>query len=134
MTRTPLEKPSVSSSKVVLEFKKVGITDEQFLQLCRDNRDLRFELSAQKELIVFGPFCPDFAAEVVSPSNTPEEVQEKMAEYLANGLRSGWLIDPYEAAVYIYRAGKPVEHRIHPEILTGDPVLPGFTFNVTQLW
>ena len=57
-----------------------------------------------------------------------------MDEYIANGARLGWLIDPYEARVYIYRPGKAVECLEAPTAISGDPVLPGFVFNVTEIW
>src|SRR5262245_43478449 len=55
MARMPLTKEEVVPAKVVLNFEKVGITEEQFMQLCHDNRDLRLELTAQKELIIMPP-------------------------------------------------------------------------------
>jgi Uma2 family endonuclease len=57
----------------------------------------------RKELEKFGQLCAGFAAEVMSSSNALAELTEKMAEYIANGAQLGWLIDPYEARVYIYR-------------------------------
>ena len=62
------------------------------------------------------------------------ELKEKMAEYIANGTQLGWLIDPYETRVYIYRPGKPVEVLEKPASINGDPILPGFTFNVAEIW
>jgi Uma2 family endonuclease len=57
-----------------------------------------------------------------------------MAEYISNGARLGWLIDPYEKRVYIYRPGQAVERLDDPTTISGDPVLPGFVFNVAELW
>jgi Uma2 family endonuclease len=61
-------------------------------------------------------------------------VQAKMAEYLANGARLGWLLYPPERRVYVYRPGAPVEQLDHPEALAGDPVLPGFTLDLREIW
>jgi Uma2 family endonuclease len=61
-------------------------------------------------------------------------LQAKMEEYVANGARLGWMIDPYKKNVYIYRPGQPVERLENPTTLDGDPVLPGFVFNIGALW
>ena len=53
-------------------------------------------------------------------------VQAKMQEYLDNGAQLGWLIDPIEKKVYIYRPQAPVECLDNPQTISGDPVLPGF--------
>src|SRR5437867_2601699 len=111
MARLPLTEQEVSATKVVIKFGKVGLTDEQFWQLCWD-----------------------FVAEIRSPRDTLKELQEKMAEYIANGAQQGWLIDPYKPAVYIYRPGEPVKRLDNPTSISGDPVLPGFVFNVAEIW
>ena len=59
-------------------------------------------------------------------------MQRKMERYIANGTQLGWLIDPYHRRVYIYRPGLPVVSLDDPETISGDPVLPGFTFAVRQ--
>lgn len=55
----------------------------------------------------FFPLCPDFAIELRSPSDTLDAAQAKMREYLENGLRHGWLIDPFARRVYVYRPAPP---------------------------
>ena len=55
MARVPLTKEEVASARLILSVKNVGLTEEQFFQLCSDNRDLRMELTAQKELIIMAP-------------------------------------------------------------------------------
>ena len=97
-------------------------------------RKKRLEAFSDKELEKFGHLCPDFAAEIMSPSNTLAELKDKMAEYIANGAQLGWLIDPYEARVYIYRQGEAVKRLDNPAAISGDPVLPGFIFNVAEIW
>ena len=94
----------------------------------------RLAAFTKDELEKFGHLCPDFAAEVMSPSNTLSELKEKMTEYLANGAQLGWLIDPYEARVYVYRPGRPVECLEKPAAIGGEPILPGFVFNVSEIW
>lgn len=169
------------------------LTDEQFAQICQHNRDLRFERTAQGELVImaptggetgsrnlslgsqlwqwnqthklgkgfdsstgfklpngstrspdvawvrlerwnalspeqqrrFVPLCPDFAVELKSPSDDLTDRQAKMQEYLDNGLQLGWLIDPEQRQVEIYRLGQPVECLTHPKPLSDETVLPG---------
>ena len=80
-----------------------------------------------------GQICPDFVAEIRSPSNTLTYLQRKMAEYIAAGARLGWLIDPRNRRVTIYRPGHEPETLADPEILTGEEVMPGFEFRVREL-
>jgi len=70
----------------------------------------------------------------MSPTDTLCESQDKMAEYIAHGAQLGWLIDPYNARVYVYRPGQAVECLENPTTISGDPVLPGFIFNVAEIW
>lgn len=82
----------------------------------------------------FAPICPDFVAEVRSQSDKLPDLLDKMQEYLDNGARLGWLIDPLDKRAYIYRPGQPVDVLEDPTVLTGDPVLPGFVFPIRELW
>jgi Uma2 family endonuclease len=82
----------------------------------------------------FAPLCPDFVVELRSPTDRLRGLQEKMLEYIDNGARLGWLIDPLEKRVYIYQPGQPVEVLDDPPALNGDPVLPGFVLSVRELW
>src|SRR6266566_3671646 len=183
--------------RVVLNVRSLGLTDDQFLRLCSDNRDFRIEMSAQGELIIipppgsmtgrrnliilqrlanwaeqdgtgvgFGtdtgftlpngakrgpdaswmsrelwnripkeqqeklaPVCPDFVVELRSPSDRLSDVEAKMEEYIANGARLGWLLDPFDNCAIVYRSGQLPEWIEQPAILTGDPILPGFRFD-----
>ena len=78
------------------------------------------------------PFAPRFVAEIRSRSDSLESQQAKMAEWLANGVALGWLIDPILRQVHIYRPGYPVEVLNDPETVGGGEVLPGFVFDVRQ--
>jgi Uma2 family endonuclease len=82
----------------------------------------------------FGPLCPDFAVELRSPTDRLADLQDKMQEYIDNGARLGWLIDPKDKRVYVYRPNQPVEVLDNPVTLSGDPVLPGFVLHVRELW
>src|SRR5713226_1262237 len=187
--------------RVSLDMHSLHLTDEQFYLLCRDNRDLRLELSAEGDLIImppaysetgwkearvvlrlgvwaekdgtgrcYGPsagftlpngakrapdaswishkrweslkpedrekmarICPDFVVELRSATDRVSDLKNKMAEYLQNGARLGWLLDPIEERVYIYRQQRGVECIENPEELTGEDVLPGFRFNFREI-
>jgi Uma2 family endonuclease len=206
MATIPLIEEQVGEDFVVLNVENVGLSDDQFVELCSDNRELLFELTAQKELIIMTPpggktgqrncalstdlaiwarqdgkgvtfsantifylangakrgpdaswvkkerwnaltpeqqekappFCPDFVAELMSPSDKRpvrfRMVQAKMNEYIANGAQLGWLIDPFKKTIYVYRPGENVQVLDNPKTLSGDPVLPGFVFNLETFW
>ncbi len=74
----------------------------------------------------FPPICPDFVIELRSRTDALEPLQEKMLEYLASGLRLGWLINPQAQQVEIYRQQRTVEIVQLPVSLSGEDVLPGF--------
>ena len=187
---------------LVLDFSTVPMTDDQLVQFCADNGDLRIELTAEREMIIMPPakmttgwqngeifgqlyiwskqdgtglsfdsssgctlpngamrapdaswilgerwgavpdddkvrfshIAPDFVAELRSPSDTLPMLQAKMAEYVENGVRLGWLIDPLQRQVHVYCPGLAVEILDSPETVSGDPVLPGFTLNLLEIW
>ena len=56
-----------------------------------------------------------------------------MEEYIENGARLGWLLDPLQKRVYVYRPGRPVERLENPEYASGEDVLPGFKFNFGEI-
>ncbi|OYD94295.1 hypothetical protein CDG77_11665 [Nostoc sp. 'Peltigera membranacea cyanobiont' 213] len=178
----------------------IELTDEQFFQLCQNNRDLRLERTAEGELIImpptgwesgnrnsrltqrlgnwadadgtglafdsstgfklpnganrspdaswvsqerlealnpdpdkFLPLAPDFAVELRSASDSLKTVQQKMQEYIDNGVRLGWLIDPQNQQVEIYRPGRDIEILRSPTSLSGEDVLPGFILDLAQI-
>ena len=78
-------------------------------------------------------FCPHFVAEVMSRNDRPSAARRKMEEYIANGGRLGWLIDPFRRQAHIYRPGAEPVTLDDPEQLAGDSELPGFVFNVRAL-
>ncbi|WP_019502578.1 Uma2 family endonuclease [Pseudanabaena sp. PCC 6802] len=81
----------------------------------------------------FLPLCPDFAVEIRSESDRLDTIQAKMLEYLANGLRLGWLIDSKTKIVEVYRHDRPVEVLNSPTKLSGEDVLPGFMLDLSQI-
>ncbi len=180
----------------------LALTDEQFAQICQNNRDLRFERTAQGELVImaptggetghrnlslgsqlwqwnqihklgkgfdsstgfklpngstrspdvawvrlerwealtpeqqrrFVPLCPDFAIELKSPSDDLADLQAKLQEYLENGLHLGWLIDPEQQRVEIYRPHQAVESLTHPKTLSDEALLPGFVLDLSEIF
>ena len=82
----------------------------------------------------FAPLCPDFVVELLSPSDSLKDTQEKMKEYRDNGARLGWLINRKSRQVEIYRQGQDVEVLESPASLSGEDVLPGFVLNLEPIW
>lgn len=94
---------------------------------------VRCERLSSEERSTFAPICPDFVAELRSPSDTLADLQEKMADYIRNGARLGWLLDPVEKRVHIYRPRQGPECLEDPEYVTGEDVLSGFKFNFQEI-
>jgi Uma2 family endonuclease len=191
-TQTPL----LNTQSVTLH-----ITREQFNALCRDNPELRLELTATGELTVMPPVAlassekngdlfgevwtwnrqtrlgkvydssggftlpngalksadvmwlqqskvdalppgvtfpeviPDFVIELrASQSDSLSKLQAKMQEYRDNGVRLGWLINPQQQQVEIYRIGRDVEILESPTNLSGEDVLPGFVLDLRSIF
>ncbi len=82
----------------------------------------------------FLPLCPDFVIELLSATDSWIKGERKMAEYMENGCRLGWLIDPKSRRVSIYRIGQPPEVISAPAMLSGEDALPGFTLNLKYIW
>ncbi len=80
------------------------------------------------------PLCPDFAIELVSESDDLADTQAKMREYIDNGLRLGWLINPQKKQVEIYRLNKDVEVLNSPKNLSGEDILPGFILDLANIF
>ena len=78
----------------------------------------------------FAPICPDFVAELMSPSDRRADVAKKLDAFMAQGARLGWLIDPKACEVEIHRVGRPVEIVKRPATLSGEDVLPGFELDL----
>ena len=78
----------------------------------------------------FASICPDFVAELRSPSDSLAEVRRKMVEYIDQGAHLGWLIDPIRGAVEVYRPRREAEVLERPATLSGEDVLPGFVLEL----
>lgn len=186
-------------SPVILNLDRVQLSDEQFYQLCQNNRELKFERNTQGELTImspvggesgnreanliadlviwnrqtklgytfssstifklpnggdrspdvawikkerwenltpeqrrkFPPIAPDFVIELRSATDELEPLRRKMWEYLDGGVKLGWLINPKQQQVEIYRIEKPIELRNLPTELSGEEILPGFSLNLS---
>ncbi|MGB3492302.1 MAG: Uma2 family endonuclease [Elainellaceae cyanobacterium] len=82
----------------------------------------------------FAPLCPDFVVELRLETDSLKNLRAKMQEYMDNGAQLGWLIDPQNKQVEIYRAGQVAEVLNNPSTLSGEPVLPGFTLRLQRIW
>ncbi len=82
----------------------------------------------------FPSLCPDFVVELRSPSDSIVNLQNKMMEYIENGASLGWLIDPFEKKVYVYRQNEEAEILDNPSKVSGEPLLKKFVLNVKKLW
>ncbi|WP_448563002.1 Uma2 family endonuclease [Trichothermofontia sp.] len=178
------------------------LTDDTFYELCRANPDIKFERSAQGDLIImfptggesgrrnadlttdltlwnrqtqlgyvfdsstcfklpngadrspdaawieksrweslspearqkFPPIAPDFVVELRSETDHLATLQAKLREYQDNGVRLGWLLNPQDQTVEIYRPGQAVEILRSPQQLSGETILPNFVLDLTRIF
>lgn len=82
----------------------------------------------------FSRVVPEFVVELRSPTDYLGDLQDKMIEYIENGVHLGWLIDPIKRKVHVYRANGEIEILDNPEKVSGEDVLPGFELNVREIW
>ncbi len=93
----------------------------------------RWEALTPEQRRKFPQLAPDFVIELRSASDELKPLQDKMQEYLENGIRLGWLINPQDQQVEIYRLGQATEVLQSPTTLSGEAVLPGFVLNLSQI-
>ncbi|NMF62520.1 Uma2 family endonuclease (plasmid) [Brasilonema octagenarum UFV-E1] len=185
---------------LTLNLDTVHLTDEQFYELCQNNRELQFERTSRGELIImppvggesgnreadiiidlgvwnrqtglgyifssstvfklpnganrspdaawiqkkrwealtpeqrrkFPPIAPDFVVELRSATDDLELLRDKMREYIDAGVQLGWLINPQQQQVEIYRPGVDVEVQNLPTKLRGENLLPGFSLSLSS--
>jgi Uma2 family endonuclease len=82
----------------------------------------------------FAPIDPDFVIELMSPTDSVEELQSKMVEYIGCGVQLGWLINPDAKEVEIYRLGQDKQLIISPSSLSGEELLPGLTVDLADIF
>ncbi len=97
-------------------------------------RRSRWEALTEDERLEFPPLCPDFVVEIRSSSDRLVMLQAKMQEYIDNGAQLGWLLDPLEKTVYVYRPSVSAEILTQPVTLSGESILPGFVLSFTEVW
>jgi Uma2 family endonuclease len=108
-----------------------GATRSPDASWVRRERLAQLQPNQKKEYL---PLCPDFVIELRSSSDRLKKLKEKMVEYIANGTQLGWLIDPITFKVYVYRPNAEIEELDQPVTLSADPILPGFTLDLTTIW
>ncbi|WP_020476347.1 Uma2 family endonuclease [Zavarzinella formosa] len=91
-------------------------------------------LAAQPETSTIIHGVPPLIVEILSPSDTQENIHDKLAEYLAAGVSIVWLIDPTDETVRIYRPDQRPTFVNADQELTAEPVLPGFRVAVADLF
>jgi Uma2 family endonuclease len=94
----------------------------------------RLEALTDEQRKKFVPLCPDFVIELRSPTDSLSVSRDKIQEYLDNGAKLGWLIDPEQKRVYVYRPQSEVKELHNPEKISGDPILSGFVLNLREVW
>lgn len=188
-------------TSLTLNLDTVHLTDEQFYELCQNNRELQFERTSRGDLIImppvggesgnreadliadvviwnrqtglgytfssstifklpngasrspdvawikkerwevltpeqrrkFPPIAPDFVIELRSATDDLQVLRDKMQEYIDVGVQLGWLINPQQQQVEIYRPGIDVEVQNLPTQLSGENILPGFCLSLSAL-
>lgn len=94
----------------------------------------KWQSLTEKEKRSFAPLCPEFIVEIRSKSDKLADVKEKMEEWIENGAQLGWLIDVKTQKTHIYRANGSVEMvKGFDKTLTGENILPGFEFELSNL-
>jgi Uma2 family endonuclease len=100
--------------------------------------DVAFVSQARMETVEnvykFIPFAPDLAVEVLSPGNTAQEIDEKVAFYFAAGSRLVWIVSPKRRTVAVYRPAAEARILGEQEALDGGEVLPGFSYKLSDLF
>lgn len=117
----------VFSSSTIFNLPNGGDRSPDVAWVKRD----RWEALTQTEREKFPPICPDFVIELRSRTDRLTPLQEKMQEYLQSGLRLGWLINPQDCQVEIYRSNQSIETLTYPVTLSGEDVLPGFSLPIS---
>jgi Uma2 family endonuclease len=94
----------------------------------------RWQALSEEDRQKFPPLAPDFVIKLRSRTDKLSLLQEKMLEYLENGVRLGLLINPQDRQVEIYRLGAEIEVMQSPSSVTFEDILPGFNLDLTRIW
>ena len=94
----------------------------------------RWNSLSDKQQRGFAPIDPDFVVELLSPTDNLLTTQQKISEYINCGVKLGWLINPDEKQVEIYRFSKDREILDNPSSLSGENILPGLTVDLSDIF
>ena len=94
----------------------------------------RLEDFSAAELKKFLPLCPDFVIELRSESDNLSNLKNKMKEYIENGAKLGWLIDPKNKQISIYRANGEIKTLDNPKTISGENILQDFELDLNEIW
>lgn len=93
----------------------------------------RWNSLSKKQRNGYPPVCPVVVVELRSLSDRLVDLSAKMIEYIDNGARLGWLIDPIQKKIHVFRPGESTVILSNPESLSADPVMPGFTLELRSI-
>jgi Uma2 family endonuclease len=82
----------------------------------------------------FADYAPELAVEVLSPDDKASDIQKKIAEYLAGGVKLIWVVEPTTRTVTVYRSHQDIEVVSADQELTGGDLLPGFHVKVADIF
>jgi len=94
----------------------------------------RWDALSEEDQERYSPICPDFIIELRSQSDSLPELEEKMEQWIANGAKLAWLIDPERQVVAVYRPGDQPEVHHHPTSVQGSGPVAGFELAMTRIW
>lgn len=92
----------------------------------------RLTLASETEKFWSG--APDLAVEVLSPSDTVYEVDEKVATWLSSGTKMVWVVSPKMRSIHIHRSGASIQTLSEGDVLDGQDIVPGFRLNLAELF
>jgi len=92
------------------------------------------KIAALSPQVAFPSVVPDFVIELRSKTDSLKTLQEKMLEYQENGVQLGWLINPQNLEVEIYRLGSDKEVLKSPTAISAEDVLSNFILDLTLVW
>ena len=93
----------------------------------------RLRSLSREDLKGFPHVCPEFVIELLSPSDRLPRAIEKMGQWIANGVQLGWLIDPSQRKVFVYRPGSNAV-TVTSDTLAGDGLIAGFVLDLNEVW
>jgi Uma2 family endonuclease len=90
----------------------------------------RWNALSAKAKETFAPIGPDFVVELRSKTDDKKKLRKKLREFIAQGARLGWMLDPFDDEALVYRPRLPAETIKYPKTLSGEDVLPRFVLDL----